>query len=487
MLIPPSISFSCTFEYDQVKYNQTQNMFGMASIKAPIYVEKENRSSLDIIAVLDKSGSMSDKIELVKKSLLFMIDQMQARDRLGIVEFDANVSTTLKLTSMDNGGKKQAMNCVNNIKLGTTTNISGAIIEAFDILANRGGNISPTTSILLFTDGLPTVGVQQQDKIVNIVEKLYTKLNLQNTSFSNQTNVNNLINSFSNMSINSNNTSVFTFGFGEEHSANCLTEICKVGGGLYYYIKSEDEIPQAFSDCLGGLISVFAQNIVLKFKCISDRVLLKRILNSEYGFVKQEIILPNKEIHIKLKDLYYEENRDILFELELLAESCGIEKQQLLDIQLEYMNIEKIEKEALQCITHITRGEMTVGGNLTDNRLIDLQKNRLLQTEALQKAKALADSNQLDAARLIINTAINTITMSITSNDQYCQNLINELRECLNEMRTKDVYLTSGNKIMNMYWCSNVQQRSNHRTQNESIKSKSSAKAKYVHFSSNLK
>ncbi|EFC50137.1 von Willebrand factor type A domain-containing protein [Naegleria gruberi] len=188
MLIPPSVSFSCTFEYDQVKYNQTQNMFGMASIKAPIYVEKENRSSLDIIAVLDKSGSMSDKIELVKKSLLFMIDQMQARDRLGIVEFDANVSTTLKLTSMDNGGKKQAMNCVNNIKLGTTTNISGAIIEAFDILANRGGNISPTTSILLFTDGLPTVGVQQQDKIVNIVEKLYTKLNLQNTSFSSQTN-----------------------------------------------------------------------------------------------------------------------------------------------------------------------------------------------------------------------------------------------------------------------------------------------------------
>ena len=52
-----------------------QTCWATASFKAPFY-EPTSRPTVDIVAVIDKSGSMSGvKLELVKKTLLFVIDQ----------------------------------------------------------------------------------------------------------------------------------------------------------------------------------------------------------------------------------------------------------------------------------------------------------------------------------------------------------------------------------------------------------------------------
>ena len=52
---------------------------------------------------------------------------------------------------------------------------------------------------------------------------------------------------------------VFTFGYGSEHDADLLLGIAEAGNGLFYYIDSEESIPESFCDCLGGLLSVAAQ------------------------------------------------------------------------------------------------------------------------------------------------------------------------------------------------------------------------------------
>lgn len=49
----------------------------MASFKAPSY-ELTPRPSVDIVAVIDRSGSMrGTKLDLLKKTLLFVIDQRE--------------------------------------------------------------------------------------------------------------------------------------------------------------------------------------------------------------------------------------------------------------------------------------------------------------------------------------------------------------------------------------------------------------------------
>ena len=69
-----NISFSCFTEYGNFPLSE-QTCWATASLKAPVYTP-ESRSSTDLVVVLDSSVSMSGKkMDMVKKSLLFIIDQ----------------------------------------------------------------------------------------------------------------------------------------------------------------------------------------------------------------------------------------------------------------------------------------------------------------------------------------------------------------------------------------------------------------------------
>ena len=70
------ISLNCSAEYASYPLTE-QSCWAITSFKAPFY-EPTSRSSVDIVAVIDKSGSMrGDKIALVRKTLLFVIDQCE--------------------------------------------------------------------------------------------------------------------------------------------------------------------------------------------------------------------------------------------------------------------------------------------------------------------------------------------------------------------------------------------------------------------------
>ncbi|KAF0981467.1 hypothetical protein FDP41_012124 [Naegleria fowleri] len=459
MYIPP-LSLVCKLEYDQVKFSDPcASMIGMASITAPAFESQEfqSRAPIDLCCVIDKSGSMEgSKLELLKTSLLFMVDQMKPHDRICIVEFDSDVNTCLPLTQMDKIGKTKAHHAIGSIKAGSCTNISGALLEAFDIMSQRT-QIATISSILLFTDGLPTKGIMSQEKLVQMIEKCIQK----------------------------SSCSLFTFGFGEEHSSNCLVALSQSGGGLYYYIKKEDEIPQAFSDCLGGLLTVFAQNITLKIRCTGDNgVILKGVILNQGGY-KQQVIDPNKEIHVKLGDIYAEEQRDILFEMQLPMLRSPIEKQELVTVTLEYFNVEKADKEFLVCETFVSRSEQTKNSTIENNSsltLIDMQRNRIAAANALQQARNYADNNGLENARNLLGNVIGQIQTSPSNRETFCQALIRDLRECLEEMTSNDRYQQVGSKVVNAMWCANVQQRSNISSRTFETKSKKIAKAKVVSF-----
>jgi hypothetical protein len=68
------INLSGCGEYESYSCKE-QTCWATASFKAPFY-EPTSRPTVDIVAVIDKSGSMRGvKLGLVKKTLLFVIDQ----------------------------------------------------------------------------------------------------------------------------------------------------------------------------------------------------------------------------------------------------------------------------------------------------------------------------------------------------------------------------------------------------------------------------
>ena len=72
------ISVSCSTEYKDYSYNAQHDIWTLVSLKAPSHEEKEDdkRAPIDIVAVLDKSGSMSgEKLKLVKRTMEFVLTQ----------------------------------------------------------------------------------------------------------------------------------------------------------------------------------------------------------------------------------------------------------------------------------------------------------------------------------------------------------------------------------------------------------------------------
>jgi len=92
--------------------------------------------------------------------------------------------------------------------------------------------------------------------------------------------------------------SVFCFGFGADHDAKLLQKIADEGTGLYYFIEKEADISSAFADCLGGLISVACQKMILTIEPLSG-VTIKRVLGSKASKKAAPLPLPSNTGDIK--------------------------------------------------------------------------------------------------------------------------------------------------------------------------------------------
>ena len=78
------IQIKLTPEYPEYNPTLATNCWVDINLATPVNKEDESvRSPVDIVAVIDRSGSMSGgKLDLVKKTLHFVVTQLTAKDRL---------------------------------------------------------------------------------------------------------------------------------------------------------------------------------------------------------------------------------------------------------------------------------------------------------------------------------------------------------------------------------------------------------------------
>ena len=159
-------------------------VMSLVSFQAPNIIEKHVRNSLDLVVVLDKSGSMQgDKIKNMLHALEFIIKQLQAEDTLTIVLFDSKITCPLRHMKQDLLGKEQSRNVIQSISSGTCTNLCGGIsrgLDEFIELQKKSDNfidqqITHTRDrdklMMCFTDGIANEGAYQTtDGLVSLVK-----------------------------------------------------------------------------------------------------------------------------------------------------------------------------------------------------------------------------------------------------------------------------------------------------------------------------
>ncbi|KAG2385519.1 hypothetical protein C9374_003334 [Naegleria lovaniensis] len=425
------LTFTGCCEYPGLAYPKETDLYCVASIQAPEYEadERKERAGIDLVCVIDKSGSMSgSKIELVKSTLAFMFDQLKPTDRVALVEFDSSVITTLAFTNMNEDGKQKAKQVANNIHAGTCTNLSGGLFEGLRLIKQRTA-CNEVTSILLFTDGLANEGITNTTEIVSKMNTtIHEEIRKQITCF--------------------------TFGFGSDTDANMLTSIAQAGNGLYYFLNNVDDIPKAFGNVIGGLVSVVAQNIKVKIMPNSN-VKLKKVFTT---FRKTDLT-GGTGCEIAVGDIYSEEKKDLVFVLTVPALNGPVAMQELAKLQLQYFNVINTDNEGFEFEIIVNRQSSQDPDKKTANYQLDIQRNRVESGEAMEQAKTLSDQGKLEEGRKLLTEAIAKIEESVSGKDEFCVGLVKDLTDCKNNMVDRTTYSNVGSKMLNNYWSAQMCQR----------------------------
>jgi len=134
------IRISCECEFKQYQFDKAEDIWTLVTLNAPCHDDENSRAPIDLVAVIDKSGSMAgQKLKLVKTTLTFMLQQLREEDRLSVVTYDTNVHLDFGLMKMSKENKELCLDKIQQIRDGSTTNLSGGLLKGLDQIASRTG------------------------------------------------------------------------------------------------------------------------------------------------------------------------------------------------------------------------------------------------------------------------------------------------------------------------------------------------------------
>jgi len=294
-------------------------------------------------------------------------------------------------------------------------------------LFNERKEKNEVSSLLLFTDGLANAGIQKAPEIIQEISK-YEPVPC----------------------------TIYTFGFGSDHDASLLKAISDKGSGIYAFITDKDTIATDFADCLGGLLSVVAQNIVIQIQPLNGIIISK--FHTTYKYEEADGV-----ITITIGDIQSEEDKDILFNVKLPQSEPS--DYPILALKLTYFDVihsHQVDKEIKLTLKRSDTDEPQV------NLSVDRQKNRIIAADAISQAKKKGDSGDITNARKIVNDAMAKIKDSKTASDEYVLSLIKDLEDCISTLRDISSYMTRGTQQMATYSSSHTYQRATHSVQSYS-------------------
>lgn len=134
-------------------------------------VDVSDAGPKDIVFVLDRSGSMDgEKIMQAQQALQYILSNLDEQDRFAIVSFDDRIDSQVEfLQPVTASSIKQARSYVAALYARGNTDIEGALQRGLEMFRFAETRRNATQSIIFLTDGLPTAGVFDEAKIIELV------------------------------------------------------------------------------------------------------------------------------------------------------------------------------------------------------------------------------------------------------------------------------------------------------------------------------
>lgn len=377
------------------------------------------RAPIDLITVLDVSGSMAGtKLALLKRAMGFVIQNLGSSDRLSVIAFSSSARRLFPLRRMTESGRQQSLLAVNSLTSNGGTNIAEGLRKGSKVIEERQAK-NPVCNIILLSDGQDTYTVSPTAGVHKAAVEYCALLPCTKNG--------------------SQQVPVHVFGFGADHDAVSLHSISQTSGGTFSFIETEATIQDAFAQCIGGLLSVVAQDLHVKVESLHPDVHFGSIRSGSYS---SRITDDKRNGSIDVGDLYAEEERDFLMsvnvpqgygETTLLNVSC-VYKDPLMKDTINMSDVKvKISRPAFVSVQSVSIQ-------------VDRQKNRLHAAEVMAAARFSAERGDLTHAVSLLEDCRRMIMASASgqSGDRLCQSLDAELKEMQERMANRQRYEASG-------------------------------------------
>ncbi|KAF5930988.1 hypothetical protein HYC85_031861 [Camellia sinensis] len=388
-------------------------------------ISKNPRAPVDLVTVLDVSGSMAGtKLALLKRAMGFVIQHLGPSDRLSVIAFSSTARRLFPLRRMNDTGRHEALQAINGLTSNGGTNIAEGLRKGAKAMTDRKCK-NPVGSIILLSDG-------QDTYTVNSPGQARPGIDYQ---------------SLLPLSIHRNGGTglhipVHAFGFGVDHDAVSMHSISESSGGTFSFIEAEGVIQDAFAQCIGGLLSVVVQELQVGVECVHPKLQLGSIKAGSY---KTRVMPDSKSGFIDVGDLYAEEERDFLVTVDIPVDgSCN--EMSLLKVSCVYRDPITKESVTLGEANELKIQRPEIAGDLVVSVEVDRQRNRVRAAEAMAEARAAAEQGDLAGAVSILECCCKVLseTISAQAGDQLCVALAAELKEMQERMANRRVYESSG-------------------------------------------
>jgi len=309
----------------------------------------------------------------------------------------------LPLRSMNEEGQLQCWHALENICAGGVTNLGEGLLWG---LGELNTSDAPAAAMLLFTDGLANRGMTSTEDLVEAMQTSMADMGRQSRA-------------------------VFSFGLGVEHNAQMLFSLADAGTGCYYYVDSARAIAPSFADCLGGMLSVVAQDVTLTL-CAKEGIMIGDI-HADFNVDRNE---DNREACIKMRDLSGDAEKQVLFTLAVPAGQESAKALSLVECTLSYIDVvDGIAKSqasmlSVPCLAH---GEAHAEVDV----FVEAYRCRLLAAKAMEEAAAMLAKASLQEVQNTLSEAIQALEQSpaCVSTEAGAQErivaLLADLSECL--------------------------------------------------------
>ncbi len=181
---------------------------------APNGGQKPPKLPKQIVFVFDRTGSMAgEKMEQAKEALAYCVRNLQPEDRFNVILFNEQPHKLFDgLVAVTRENVEKAVREVEALTAQGGTNIADALKEALHLFPKEG--TSALQAVVFLTDGLPTVGETDPNRILNVVNEANPGRRIR----------------------------IFSFGVGYDVNVLLLDRLCQQNRGISSYVRPEENI-----------------------------------------------------------------------------------------------------------------------------------------------------------------------------------------------------------------------------------------------------